>query len=267
MQRQKSYHRVVFSPSAIEAFVDELNSIAEDPSKTEFTLLTVYKADEHWDYDTLEEFIAEIRGEFESARLWVSNPDIRLVIEIHQPDMFRVPTSVSIEAQSRETILRLANIVDEFAEKCFIPERPKPKQKLKIFIGHGGSTQWRELKDHLQDQHDLDVIAYETGSRAGHAVRDIIVKMLDESSFAILVMTGEDIMENGSVRPRQNVIHELGLFQGRLGFEKAIVLLEYDTEEFSNIFGVHQIRFSKDNIKATFGDVLAVLSGKFGDIR
>jgi len=110
-------------------------------------------------------------------------------------------------------------------------------------------------------------VAYETGSRAGHTIRDIIAEMLKISSFAILVMTGEDTMEDGTVRARQNVVHEIGLFQGRLGFTKAIVLKEEGAEEFSNINGVHQIRYAKGNIKETFGEVLAVLRREFGERR
>jgi predicted nucleotide-binding protein len=92
-----------------------------------------------------------------------------------------------------------------------------------------------------------------------------VAEMLEISSFAILVMTGEDQQSDGSMRARQNVIHEIGLFQGKLGFSKAIVLKEDGTEEFSNINGVHQIRYSRGNIKETFGDVLAVLRREFGD--
>jgi len=40
--------------------------------------------------------------------------------------------------------------------------------------------------------------------------------MLGKTSFAILVMTGEDKIEDGEMRARQNVVHELGLFQGKL---------------------------------------------------
>lgn len=151
-----------------------------------------------------------------------------------------------------------------------MPPPPQPEAvppKPKIFIGHGGSQQWRDLKDHLQDQHGYEIISYETGSRAGHAIRDIIVELLGKSSFAILVMTGEDDMADGTIRARQNVIHEIGLFQGRLGFTKAIVLKEDGTEEFSNIHGVHQIRYSRGNIKETFGDVLATLNKEFGKRR
>ena len=56
-----------------------------------------------------------------------------------------------------------------------------------------------------------------------------------------------------------NVIHEAGLFQGRLGFSKGIVLLEEGCGEFSNIEGLGQIRFPKGNIKAVFEDIRAVL--------
>lgn len=72
-------------------------------------------------------------------------------------------------------------------------------------------------------------------------------------------MTGEDLKEDGTLMARPNVIHEVGLFQGKLGFSKAIVLLEDETEEFSNLYGIQQIRFTKNNIKETFGEVLAII--------
>ena len=49
-----------------------------------------------------------------------------------------------------------------------------------------------------------------------------------------------------------NVVHETGLFQGRLGFNKAIVLMEDGCDEFSNIHGLTQIRVTKGKISAAF---------------
>jgi len=132
-----------------------------------------------------------------------------------------------------------------------------------VQIGHGGSKQWRDLKDHLSDLHGYEVEAYEVGARAGHAVRDVLEQMLAKSTFAVLVMTGEDETLEGTVRARQNVVHEAGLFQGRLGFSRAIVLLEQGTEEFSNIEGIDQIRYPRGRIRETFGDVLATLKREF----
>ena len=72
-------------------------------------------------------------------------------------------------------------------------------------------------------------------------------------------MTGEDEQADGSLHARENVIHEAGLFQGKIGFERAIILLEKGCKEFSNIHGLGQIRFSKGKIEETFVEILRVL--------
>jgi predicted nucleotide-binding protein len=78
-------------------------------------------------------------------------------------------------------------------------------------------------------------------------------------------MTGEDIGADGRLHARDNVIHELGLFQGRLGWRRAIILLEEGVEEFSNIHGTEQIRYGRDRIQETFGHVLAAIQREFSE--
>jgi predicted nucleotide-binding protein len=65
-------------------------------------------------------------------------------------------------------------------------------------------------------------------------------------------MTGDDELRDGGVRARQNVIHELGFFQGRYGRDKVILLVEEGVELFSNISGIIYIRFDPNNFGATF---------------
>lgn len=72
-------------------------------------------------------------------------------------------------------------------------------------------------------------------------------------------MTAEDEQADGKQHARQNVIHEAGLFQERLGFERAIILVEDGCEDFSNIQGLGQIRFPKGNVSAVFEDIRRVL--------
>lgn len=72
-------------------------------------------------------------------------------------------------------------------------------------------------------------------------------------------MTAEDENADGEMQARMNVIHEVGLFQGRLGFTKAIVLLEESCQAFSNIEGLGQIRFPVGNIAACFEEVRRVI--------
>lgn len=128
-----------------------------------------------------------------------------------------------------------------------------------VFIGHGRSHLWRELKDFVQDKLGLTYEEFNRVPVAGLANTNRLQQMLDNSCIAFLIMTAEDEMQDGNKQARMNVVHEVGLFQGRLGFEKAIVLLEDECEEFSNINGLGQIRFPKGNISAIFQDIREVL--------
>ena len=87
--------------------------------------------------------------------------------------------------------------------------------------------------------------------------------MLNDSSIAFLVLTGEDITNYGEAYARQNVSSQIRLISGKIGFNRAIALLEDGVVEFSNIYGINQIRFSKGNIRETFGDVLATIKREF----
>jgi predicted nucleotide-binding protein len=128
-----------------------------------------------------------------------------------------------------------------------------------IFIGHGRSPLWRELKDFLDKRLGLRVIEFNHVSVAGVATTERLSEMLDDSSFAFLIMTAEDELVDGAMIARSNVIHEAGIFQGRLGFRRAIILLEDGCGEFSNIHGLGHIRFPAGKIKAAFEEVREVL--------
>lgn len=134
-----------------------------------------------------------------------------------------------------------------------------------IFIGHGRNPAWRELKDHLHDLHNYSVEHYERISTAGFNVWDRLEMMLRSSTMAVLVLTGEDLAgdEKLALRARQNVIHELGLCQGRFGIHRALALVEEGIDLPSNLGGVDFIPFGSGNIKETFGLVLAAIRREF----
>jgi 8-oxo-dGTP pyrophosphatase MutT (NUDIX family) len=135
-------------------------------------------------------------------------------------------------------------------------------EMVKVFIGHGHSPAWRELADHLRDQHGCRVDTFESAPRAGRTISDILTEMAKQASFAILVHTAEDEQADGGQRARQNVVHETGLFQGRLGISRAIVLRQRGCEDFSNIAGVQELHYSHE-IREAFGEVVAVLRREF----
>jgi hypothetical protein len=128
-----------------------------------------------------------------------------------------------------------------------------------VFIGHGRSPIWRELKDFLRDTLQLEVEEFGRVPTAGISTAARLYEMLDSCGFAFLVMTGEDETADGERIARLNVVHEVGLFQGKLGPSKAIVMLEDGCSEFSNIQGLGQLRFPLGRISAVFEDVRQVL--------
>lgn len=130
----------------------------------------------------------------------------------------------------------------------------------KVFLGHGRSPVWRELKDFVHDRLGLDWDEFNREAVAGLHTTERLQCMLDNAAFALLLMTAEDQLLDGNAQARPNVIHEVGLFQGRLGMRRAIVLLEEGCAEFSNIGGLSQIRFPKGRISACFEEVRQVLA-------
>lgn len=132
-------------------------------------------------------------------------------------------------------------------------------KNTRVFIGHGHSPIWWELKNFLENQLGLATDEFNNVSTAGVSTTDRLMATLDSAMIAFLVMTGEDEQPSGAVRPRENVVHEAGLFQGHLGFKRAIVLLEDGCEKFSNNAGLGHINFPKGNIRAAFQDIREVL--------
>ena len=72
-------------------------------------------------------------------------------------------------------------------------------------------------------------------------------------------MTAEDERIDGKYNAGLNVIHEVGLFQGRHGFKKAIILLEDGCEGFSHVDGLGLIPFPKGDIASKFEEIRGVL--------
>jgi predicted nucleotide-binding protein len=126
-------------------------------------------------------------------------------------------------------------------------------------LGHGRSNEWRKLKDFVQDRLGLPWDEFNRIPVAGITNVARLSEMLEAAAIAFIILTAEDEMVDGQVQARMNVIHEAGLFQGRLGFTKAIVLLEEGCSQFSNIEGLGQIRFPEGNIAAAFEEIRLVL--------
>lgn len=127
-----------------------------------------------------------------------------------------------------------------------------------VFIGHGRSPLWARVKLFLEEL-GIAAMSFESESHAGESIVPILEEMLNQAVFAVLILTAEDATAEGTRRARQNVIHEAGLFQGRLGFTRAILLQQDGLEGFTNVDGLQYIGFSGDRVDQTFYELQRVL--------
>lgn len=152
-----------------------------------------------------------------------------------------------------DSIRHLLSYVRDFAVR-------KPRNiPSAVFIGHGRRNDWERIKGHLETTWSLKVDEFNTSPTAGITTVERLTQMLDNACFAILVMTAEDRLTDGKRKARQNVVHEIGLFQGRLGFPRAVILKEEGVDEFSNIRGLTYIPFEKGQIQKAIPEVERVL--------
>lgn len=129
----------------------------------------------------------------------------------------------------------------------------------KLFLGHGHDKLWARVHMYLKDELDLDVEAWESTARAGFHSVEVLKNLLNSCTFAVIVATGDDSTIDGEVRARQNVVHEIGLFQGQLGFSKVALLKQEGIEEFSNLAGLQVIPFQDGRIEAAFYELQRML--------
>lgn len=163
------------------------------------------------------------------------------------------------------------NTLSSLARKAGSHLARKYRQKYKsemvgtnVFIGHGRSSVWKDLKDFIKDRLGLPYDEFNRVPVAGITNIARLSEMLDAAAIAFIILTGEDEQADGALHARMNAVHEAGLFQGCLGFTKSIIILEDGCEEFSNIQGLGQIRFPKGNISAVFEDIRRVLERELG---
>lgn len=169
-------------------------------------------------------------------------------------DFSEITEAISKLDFSKEQLEVINSAVSKSKPEATAKQAKVTSENKKIFVGHGKGSLWREVEAYLRDE-GLPFESFESNNRTGEHIIDILKGFLDSSVFAIIVVTADDETAGGTIRARQNVIHEIGLFQGRLGFEKVAILKQNEAEEFSNNAGLQHIPFPKDNIRAAFHDL------------
>ena len=217
MIKSKTFQRTFFGAEVLSEALDALKNLCpstDGDAELEFQSLHVETSDEEWHYDTFGEFLADYRTA-RYAYLAVKGPgpppNLNVAVQFFLTARGSPPfTKISVGGPSRDSIESLFEVFERRAADCMVPntadEAGDSHTRPTIFIGHGQSALWKDLKD----QHGYPVEAYEAGARAGHAIRDILQEMMASSALALLVLTGDDRAADGTYRARTRRPRRIG---------------------------------------------------------
>lgn len=190
------------------------------------------------------------------ARLEPTRPELLARYRaIEQPDKQLFITDFgSVRARVADGITRRIAFLEGLAH-----DGGGARSKECAFLGHGRAPTWREVGDFLERRLGVAVAEFNREPAASLVAVERIESLLDRCTVAIAILTAEDRQPDGSVRARENVVHELGLFQGRLGRRRTIALVEEGCELCSNLAGIQYVGFPSDRVSASFEELRRVL--------
>jgi predicted nucleotide-binding protein len=124
------------------------------------------------------------------------------------------------------------------------------RREQRVFISHGRSNDWREVQAFLDKDVGVGTLELAQEPNRGRTVLQKLVEEANRCTYAVVVMTGDDVGPNGEARARENVMHEIGFFQGTYGLQNVTLLHEEGTNIPSNIHGLVYIPYPKGTISA-----------------
>lgn len=143
-------------------------------------------------------------------------------------------------------------------------EQPKAEVARRVFITHGRSNDWRVVQNFVERDVQLATIELEQEPAKGRTVIEKLEENAARCNSAVIVMTGDDLANDAESRVRENVMHEIGFFQGRFGRKAVVLLHEEGVNIPSNLAGLVYVPFPKGRIEAGFHVLQRELKALYG---
>lgn len=157
----------------------------------------------------------------------------------------------------RDQLQGLARDIDQIFEVRANSELAPPiadaKAGQRVFISHGRAPDWREVQAYVEKVIGLSTLELAQEANLGRTILGKLAEASEQCDSAVIVMTGDDHGTGGEVKARENVIHEIGFFQGKYGLDRVCLLYEEGVSIPSNIHGLVYAAFPRGVVSASFG--------------
>lgn len=155
---------------------------------------------------------------------------------------------------SKAQLERLVRDIDQLFEIRANSEliQPASANESRVFISHGRSTDWMKVQAYIDKDIGLQTIELAQAFNGGMTIIEKLEANSRRCNSAVIVMTGEDCLNEVDIRVRENVMHEIGFFHGAYGRKAVILLHEEGVSIPSNLAGIVYIPFPSGTIEASF---------------
>jgi predicted nucleotide-binding protein len=155
-------------------------------------------------------------------------------------------------AQLQSLIRDIDQIFELRANSELAPMAGTGDVRNRVFITHGRSHDWREVQSFIEKDVGLQTLELAQEPSQGMTIIEKLLSGADRCDSAVIVMTGDDIDGDGQSRARENVMHEIGFFQGKYGRSQVILLHEDGVSIPTNLSGVVYVPFPRGAVSAGF---------------
>lgn len=143
----------------------------------------------------------------------------------------------------------------------------------KVFLSQAhGSSDAQKVKKYIEQTLGLKVMDYTDSAVPGKGPFENLETMASQCGYAVVVLTRDDEVATGRTnrsvgegtlssrkRGRQNVIHEIGYCQGKMGAARVLILFEDGVEKPSNFGYLHGQQLQKEALKRFSGSFRSTL--------
>lgn len=219
----------------------------------------------HFDPDLVKHYFSQAKAHVDTLRKEL--PDL---FEDFQPIVDAPKALVNLTGGpglwfGREQIEQLGRDIDQIFEIRANSQLAEPvaNKDHRVFLSHGSSSDWREVQAYIERDAGLLTLELAQEPNLGRTVIEKLIAYASRCDSAVIVMTGDD--QVGDVaRVRENVMHEVGFFQGAFGRAVVVLLHEEGVSIPSNLSGVVYIPFPKGAIAAGFAVLRRELDAIYG---
>ena len=154
---------------------------------------------------------------------------------------------------SRSQVEQLIRDIDQVFEIRANSElaAPKAEKKRRAFISHGSSRDWLQVQPFIEKDVGIATLELAQEPNMGRTIIEKLIDNAEKCDSAVIVMTGDD-MASDQARVRENVMHEIGFFQGAFGRSSVVLLHEEGVNIPTNLSGVAYVPFPKGAIDSSF---------------